>query len=197
MNSNQLQNDILIYTRKPNADYTDSLSNSIHFAYREGDGEFTPLNRNYGILFAEATVDEKNVIQEKGLKNPYLFPCLDGFGILAVRVAGEGKRDEESKGQVLFWTSKDLIQFHLEGMIRLHSSEFVAEVSCKYNSDEEIYEINWLSSEGTSYQNILPNLADPTTVSLPVQTEAFNRLCEEVSLADIMPGFLFPLDSVI
>jgi GH43 family beta-xylosidase len=197
MNSNQLQNDILIYTRKPNADYTDSLSNSIHFAYREGDGEFTPLNRNYGILFAEATVDEKNVIQEKGLKNPYLFPCLDGFGILAVRVAGEGKRDEESKGQVLFWTSKDLIQFHLEGMIRLHSSEFVAEVSCKYNSDEEIYEINWLSSEGTSYQNILPNLADPTTVSLPVQTEAFNRLCEEVSLADIMPGNILSVEDSV
>ncbi|HEX3020771.1 MAG TPA: family 43 glycosylhydrolase [Lachnospiraceae bacterium] len=197
MNSMQLQNEVLIYTRKPNGDYTESLSNSIHFAYREGNGEFTPLNRNYGILFAEATVNEQNVIQEKGVKNPYLFPCHEGYGILAVRVTSEGKRDEESKGQVLFWTSKDLIQFQLVGLIRLHNNLFVEEVSCNYNQEEEIYEINWLSSEGTSYQNTLPNLSDPTSVSLPIQTKVFNRICEEISFEDIMPGNILPVgDSV-
>lgn len=109
---------ILVYTRKPNKEYTEDLANSIHFAYCEGDHEFHPLNQNYGILFALATVDEQDVIQEKGLKNPNLFRTKTGeFGITAVRIDKQGNEDVETQGKVLFWTSKDLIDFHDWGLV--------------------------------------------------------------------------------
>ncbi|MFD1907722.1 hypothetical protein ACFTAO_15795 [Paenibacillus rhizoplanae] len=56
---------LTVYTRIPNQDYTGSLSNSVHMACTDDHNEFQPLNRNYGILFAVATVDEKSVIHEK------------------------------------------------------------------------------------------------------------------------------------
>jgi hypothetical protein len=104
----------MVYTRNPKEDYTESLSNSIHFAYCDTEEAcFEPLNRNYGILFAKATIDEHDIIQEKGLKNPYLFRSpSSSFGIIAVRVTKEGKDDLESKGHILLWTTEDLINFH-------------------------------------------------------------------------------------
>lgn len=61
---------LTVYTRISNQDYTGSLSNSVHMACTDDHNEFQPLNRNYGLLFAVATVDEKNVIHEKDLKIP-------------------------------------------------------------------------------------------------------------------------------
>lgn len=45
---------VLIYTRKPKNEYTELLSNSIHFTFRDEKNYFRPLNENYGILFASA-----------------------------------------------------------------------------------------------------------------------------------------------
>ncbi|HKM35524.1 MAG TPA: family 43 glycosylhydrolase [Lachnospiraceae bacterium] len=128
---------ILIYTRRPNNDYTEALANSIHFAYSEGDHKFHPLNQNYGILFALAKVDEQDVIQEKGLKNPYLFRTKSGeFGITAVRVDKQGN-EEETKGKVLFWSSKDLIDFHDWGLVELNDDFPEADIVAHVKSIEE------------------------------------------------------------
>lgn len=111
---------LTVYTRLPNQDYTASLSNSVHLACADDSGEFQPLNRNYGLLFAMATVDEDDVIHEKGLKNPYVFPTSGGtFGIVAVRVDALGEEDDESRGQILLWTSPDLISFEYQGLVPL------------------------------------------------------------------------------
>lgn len=117
---NEQMHEILVYTRKPKGDYTESLANSVHFAYKDSKNEFKPLNRNYGILYALATIDDNNVIQEKGLKNPYIFRTDDGlFGITATRTDKLGNDDEECKGFELFWTSKDLINFISHGLIEI------------------------------------------------------------------------------
>lgn len=118
MTTRQKDPKILVYTRKPGYDYTEDLANSIHFAYCDENNEFHPFNQNYGILFATATVDEQDVIHEKGLKNPRIFKTKSGeFGITAKRTDKYGIADETTDGKILFWTSKDLIDFRDHGLV--------------------------------------------------------------------------------
>lgn len=189
MKNQELHNKILIYTRKPNEDYTNSLSNSIHFAYGDGTGDFQPLNENYGILFPLATVDERNVIQEKGLRNPYIFHKADGgFGIIAIRVDKNGNEDEESRGQLLLWTSEDLIAFQFLGLIRLHEDLFIWEAVCDYEEKSGTYVIRWFSREGACYCNRLTSLEDFNSISLPEPSEPYESARTEVGIPDITPG---------
>jgi GH43 family beta-xylosidase len=189
---------ILIYTRKPQNEYTESLSNSIHFAYCDGKDDFKPFNQNYGILFALATIDEKSVIHEKGLKKPYLFRASDGsFGIVAVRVDALGNDDEESKGHILLWTSKDLITFHHCGLVKLHKDLFVKEVVCEFNAENEVYEIGWQDNEGNFYINQLQNLLNTDSVSLQESGNDYSFRQPFVNLQDIIPGNILSIDSHI
>lgn len=189
---------ILIYTRNPQNEYTESLSNSIHLAYCDGKDDFKPLNQNYGILFALATVDQKSVIHEKGLKNPYLFRVADGsFGIVAVRVDALGNDDAESKGHILLWTSDDLITFHHCGLVKLHKDLFVKKVVCQLNADDEVYEIRWQDNEGNFYLNRLHNLMEVDSISLPEIENAYEFKPPFVNLQDIIPGNILSIDSHI
>lgn len=194
-----MQNKILVYTRNPKEDYTDSLSNSIHFAYWDTEGAcFEPLNRNYGILFAKATIDEQNIIQEKGLKNPYIFQNPSGcFGIIAIRITKEGKDDSENIGQILLWTSEDLITFHYAGLLRLHHNIFVQRVVCEYNDEEKRYVIRWQGRDGSWYRNTFDSLSDPDSISLPQQIEECSIETPMVSLADIVPGNVLDIDQTV
>lgn len=195
MYRDEFQSKILIYTRKPQDEYTESLSNSIHFAYSSKNGEFLPLNRNYGILFAQATVDKDNVIQEKGLKNPYLFRTAEGaFGIAAVRINKEGGVDEESKGCILLWTSEDLISFQWQGLIKLHEDSFVREAVCEYNKKENQYEIHWQSEEGGSYVNRLKSLTEIGKVTPSDPEKDYGFIRPQVPMTDIVPGNILTID---
>lgn len=189
---------ILIYTRKPQNEYTESLSNSIHLAYSEGENDFKPLNQNYGIVFAQATIDEEDVIQEKGIRNPYLFRTAKGsFGIVAVQVDEFGKDDAESKGKILLWISEDLINFQACGLIKLHDSLFVKDVMCEYDAVNEVHEIHWRDEEGNCYVNCLKDLMQPGSISIPVPENTYEFKLASVSLSDIIPGNILLVDNNI
>lgn len=197
---NNLQDDvkILIYTRQPQNEYTDSLGNSIHFAYCEGADDFKPLNENYGILFALGTIDEKNVIQEKGLKNPYLFRTAEGsFGIIAVRVNSIGNDDDESKGQILLWTSDDLVTFHDCGLVKLHEDLFVKQAACEFNATDEVYEIYWEDNKGNFYINRLDKSMSIDSISAAEAANAHEFQHPFVNLPNIRPGNILSIDSNI
>jgi hypothetical protein len=181
--------EIMVYTRDPEKDYTESLSNSIHLACKKGEEKFQPLNRNYGILFAKATINEDNVIKEKGLKNPYLFQRAEGsFGILAIRVNGQGEADTESRGHVLFWQSDDLTDFGEEQLLQLHKEEYVEEVQCRYLPGEKIYELRWKDSKGKFYRNTLTDLSEPGSISEPEEITAYERISPEAFQPGVNPG---------
>jgi GH43 family beta-xylosidase len=186
----------MVYTRNPSDDYTQSLSNSIHFAYCDTEeAKFEPLNRNYGVLFAKATIDEQNIIQEKGLKNPYLFRSPSGsFGIVAVRITKEGKEDLESKGHILLWTSEDLITFHYVGLLALHDDIMVEKSICEYDFGACRYVIRWQGSDGHWYRNTLESLSSPGSITLPERTEAYSFEEPNHSLVDIVLGNILPVD---
>lgn len=181
--------EIMVYTRDPEKDYTESLSNSIHLACKKGEEKFQPLNRNYGILFAKATINEDNVIKEKGLKNPYLFQGAEGsFGILAVRVSGRGEADPESRGHVLFWQSDDLTAFGEEQLLELHKEEYVEEVQCRYLPGEKIYEIRWKDTKGKAYRNTLTDLSESGSISEPEEITEYERRLAEAFQPGVIPG---------
>lgn len=105
---------LLVYTRKPCADsYPDGLAHSVHLASSRDGVHFLPLHNNYGMLFAEACIDEKDRIVPKGVKNPRVFACPEGgFGVLAERVNEDGSReDTEENRKLLLWKTADFISF--------------------------------------------------------------------------------------
>ncbi|MDF2485079.1 MAG: hypothetical protein K0R46_1247 [Herbinix sp.] len=196
MNELQQNSLIMIYTRKPKDEYTESLSNSIHFAYTDGIGDFQPLNQNYGILFALATVDEQNVIHEKGLKNPYLFRMEDGtFGIIAIRVDNEGEDDLESKGHILLWTSKDLITFRYCGLVKLQEDLFVKEAICEWNHSKQAYEVRWKDNDGNRYISTLQELTHPGCITVATPGDNYAKEQRTVDLPDINQGNIIKVDS--
>lgn len=195
MNRVQNQLKLTVYTRIPDQDYTASLANSVHLAYNDGQQGWQPLNRNYGILFATATVDENNVIHEKGLKNPYLFRTADGsFGIVAVRVTASGEDDEESRGQVLLWTSPDLVTFESRGLVRLDKELYVQEAICVQDTTGAGYELRWQDNAGNYYVNRLADLGQPDSISPPERAEAYTAEQPVQPLPGTRPGNELTLD---
>ena len=128
-------NYILCYTRTPkeNLIYTPKLAYSMHLAYSKDGENFEALNHNSGVLFAKATENEDSSLNAKSLKNPYLFRLKDGsFGVVAVRTEPNGEQDPESKGNVLFFTSSDLLQYEEVGLIDLQTDQYIEDVLAVY-----------------------------------------------------------------
>ena len=165
----------LIYTRTPiQNQYSSYLAYSVHLAYSSDGTCYQALNQNYGVLFATSTIAYNNTINEKGLKRPYLFYTADGsFGVVAIRINADGSDDEESKGKVLLWTSRDLMHFQEIGLVDLKKDDYVEEVICEYNSQAGVYTINWKDSTGNNYKNTLSKLKDVDSISYP---EAGNEI---------------------
>lgn len=109
---------IKVYTRLPDkASYPEGLAYGIHMAVSRDAGEFHPLNKNYGILFAQAEINEDNTICPKGAKEPQIFSLIEGgYGIAAVRVSENGEKDVSAEGKLLLWRTEDFISFTCAGL---------------------------------------------------------------------------------
>ena len=140
--------DILCYTRKPIDEfyYDPKLAYSMHLALGE-EGGFQALNHNSGVLFAKATENEDGSLNAKSIRNPYLFVMKDGtYGVVAVRVDGDGGEDVESTGKAIFCTSHDLLEYKEEGLLSLCEGA-VDRVVCRYDPGKEMYELCWCQSD--------------------------------------------------
>ena len=160
--------DVLVYTREAKRDsYPDGLARSIHFA-RSTDGiNFTALNENYGILFAKATLSPENTIRPKCVKDPVIFPLKDGgYGIMAIRTNENGTPDEESKGKVLLWTTKDLIHFSEQVLFDLGTEKYVTSL-CDVKRYGKSYSIGWGSDDGY-YATKTDDLKTAINTSVPM-----------------------------
>ncbi|WP_455620135.1 family 43 glycosylhydrolase [Eisenbergiella sp.] len=158
---------IMVYTRETDAaQYPAGLSRSIHLACSRDGKYYEPLNNNYGILFAEAAVDEADVIHAKGVKNPRIFAMPEGgFGIIAVRVNEDGSADEDSRGSVLLWTTADFKEFKKIGFLSLHEDAYVERAQCNYDKNAGEYCILWQDEPGNCYQNEVKDICSLTGIS--------------------------------
>ncbi len=145
--------DILCYTRKPIDEfyYDPKLAYSMHLALGE-EGGFHALNHNSGVLFAKATENEDGSLNAKSIRHPYLFVMKDGtYGVVAVRVDGDGGEDTESIGKVIFFTSHNLLEYSEEGFLPLCEGA-VDRVVCHYDPGKERYELCWCQSDRQWYR---------------------------------------------
>lgn len=110
---------IKVYTRQPEVGcYPAGLAYGIHMAYSTDGETFRPLNKNYGILFAEAEIREDNTIFPKGAKVPGIVALEnDCYGIVAVRINESGEADETCQEKLLLWKTEDFIEFEYVGMV--------------------------------------------------------------------------------
>ncbi len=110
---------IRVYTREVDPDcYPEGLARSVHFECRIGESEWEPLNRNYGMLFAEGLISEQNTIVPMGVRKLGIFRTADGtVCITGKRVHEDGSDDANSQGKLLLWKTKDLIHFSECGLI--------------------------------------------------------------------------------
>lgn len=143
---------VLCYTRMPDEAklYDPKLAYSMHLAISEEGKPFMPLNHNSGVLFAKATENKDGSLNAKSIQKPYLFRLKNGdFGIVAIRTEGEGGYDTESKGGVIFFTSKDLITYEEVGVLVLEKQHGICEVVCHY--EEDAYSICWKDEQDKWY----------------------------------------------
>lgn len=135
---------LLCYTRKPiDKDYYDPrLAYSMHLGL-EIDGKIQALNHNSGVLFPLATENANGSLNPKCLKHPYIFNTNNGgYGVIAVRTDGDGNECSESKGCVIVFESKDLLEYKELGLIRL-SDEYIEQAVCDYDSAADRYIIKY------------------------------------------------------
>ncbi len=145
---------LLNYTREPMEDdmlYGPRLAYSMHLAVSRDGKEFRALNHNSGVLFVKATENEDGSLNPKSLKNPWLFTLPDGrFGIAGVRIQGDGGEDEESKGCVVLFTSKDLLEYEELGLLKL-GTEYVERILVRSMPGNRKLHLSWQDRTGRYY----------------------------------------------
>lgn len=167
---------LLNYTRQPMDEmiYGPRLAYSMHLAV-SGDGkEYRALNHNSGILFVKATENEDGSLNPKSLKNPWLFVLPDHrFGVAAVRIEGDGGEDEESKGCVVLFASKDLLEYEEIGLLKL-DTDYIEQISCCYAAESDNIRLVWRRKEGDCYTAEIHQLEDLQLLGEPEAYKAFS-----------------------
>ncbi len=141
---------ILAYTRTPKEYhiYSAKLGSSMHLALDLGDG-YKALNNNYGILFACASRNEDGSINPKSLATPFVYrKHTGGFGVVAVSLRAEMREnhpDEERLGEVIVFSTPDLVHYKEEGTVKL-SDTYVEDVICEAVGGG--YKVTYLDGNG-------------------------------------------------
>lgn len=122
---------LLAYT---NSSETAALGNSLHLAYSMDGTDYTALNSNTGICFANNAGGSKNS-NPNGLKDLYIFRKADGsYGLLA--------RNTTSQKYIYAYDSKNLVDFTNERKIAVDTN-VTGGISCSYDASQEQYTIYW------------------------------------------------------
>lgn len=181
MNSHKL----LCYTRIPMDEmvYSSKLAYSMHLAISEDNITYNPLNNNLGILYAKATSNSDETLNSKSLKRPYLITLCDGgYAVLAIRTQPGGEDDEESRGCIIVFTSKDLIQYEEVGLFRVSVDEYVHDVLCHYDGDKQCYLIQWMNAFDEWYQTQIDsfNCLEKTYDSVRISSPSAEEVCTDI-----------------
>ena len=109
---------VSVYTRKSEKEsYPFGLASAVHFEIVLED-KITALNNNYGILFAQGEISEKNTIIPLGISNPVIFKMDEKTIVVAGKRVLENKEAFESdKNMAWVWKTEDLKHFETVGLM--------------------------------------------------------------------------------
>ncbi len=182
--------EVLCYTREPQEEqlYAPKLAYSMHLAYSQDGAPFQALNHHSGVLFARATEQDNGTLCAKSLRNPYLFTMADGsFGVVAIRTEAGGEPDPESRGAVLLFVSRDLLQYTELGLLQLGLGRHVRDVRCSYNRASGRYVIEWVEEDGSGYSSTCADIASLGGLSQPEPQQPFELQHVAADIEGIVP----------
>lgn len=161
--------------------YSPRLAYSMHLAVSTDGKEYRALNHNSGVLFVKATENGDGSLNPKSLKNPWLFELPDHrFGVAAIRIEGDGGDDEESRGCVVLFTSKDLLEYEEIGLLKL-GNEYIEQISCTCDAESGRIRLVWREQTGNCFTAGIFRLEDLRLADTP---EVHETLSPEKFLSD-------------
>lgn len=174
---------LLNYTREPINEviYDARLAYSMHLAMSEDGKKFEALNHNSGVLFVRATENEDGSLNAKSIKNPFIFQCRDGYGVVAVRTGADGEKDEESKGSIVVFTTGDFLKYEELGLLYLEE-EYIEKVVCVYDEEKDVYCLCWCNQKGEWRKAVVKSLQSLELSTIPVDSEPIR---EETIISNI------------
>lgn len=106
--------------------YPNGLAYSVHMAVSDG-GEFVPMHNNYGLLFAKADVDERNVIVPAFTRNIRVAKISSNdrnkYVITGENTSADGTVSDLQKEEFWSWLTEDFINFEELGIKRTEELE--------------------------------------------------------------------------
>ena len=140
--------------------YSEKLAYSMHLALRrEGEG-FVPLNHNAGIIVRKGNAAGGRGAACEEPEKPVAFS--DGGRRFRDSCGQDGsgrQEDEESRGKLLLFTSKDLVRYHEEELLDLNTGVHVEDAVCRYDADKGCYCLRWKDAQGGCFAYNLPELS--------------------------------------
>lgn len=115
-----MNNLIAAYIRTASPDYSIYLAQSVHFAMScDGGHSFTPLNKNYGILFPKCRYNEENGIVSRGVCDVQMVKSGDTYIISGCEIERHqvktgifmDSKEDVQTGAFVCWTTKDFVSF--------------------------------------------------------------------------------------
>ncbi|MEG8038572.1 family 43 glycosylhydrolase [Sphingomonas sp. LR60] len=122
-----------------------TVARSVHLALSGADGRMTPLNDDYGVLFAKGDYTGVDRIALRGVADPSLFYFANGaLGVIATRVDMDGKPDPAATATVVFRSDPDHpADFEELGTIDLRTADGVAQPHVVWDGDARRYLVSW------------------------------------------------------
>lgn len=161
--------DLVSYTRTPDADvqkYSSNLAFSMHLALGADRSSPSPLNENYGILFASSVPGQTHETIIRNLDAPAVFHRKDGgYGVLAVRTLTDGTPDDTAATSLLYFTSDDLLHFTERGLVKVNpAGTGVRSPQVSFDSVAGSYLVFWRDSSGAAFNTQVGDFLDAATV---------------------------------
>lgn len=175
--------EILCYTRKPKEDpiYANRLAYSMHLAYLKADGYYEAFHHNEGLLYAKATQNSDGTLNPKSIKKPWLFAGKNSYFAVAIRTEADGLDDEESKGSILVWETKDLVHYNEMGLLLLQKDTWIRDIRCRYDEVENVSVLSWENAEGEWYDGKLYDFSQVTDVKRIAYPDDLKMNQDEIS----------------
>ncbi|KQR83730.1 glycoside hydrolase family 43 [Sphingomonas sp. Leaf343] len=138
-----------------------TVARSVHLTLSGADGRMTPLNDDYGVLFAKGDYTGVDRVALRGVADPSLFHFADGaLGVIATRVDMAGKPDPAETATVIF--RSDIARagdFEELGTLDLRSADGVAQPHAIWDSAARRYLVSWTDGNAQQRWTTVANLA--------------------------------------
>jgi GH43 family beta-xylosidase len=122
-----------------------TVARSVHLALSGADGRMTPLNDDYGVMFAKGDYTGVDRVALRGVADPSFFYFADGaLGVIATRVDMDGKPDPAATATMVFRSDPDHpADFDEVGTLDLRTSDGIAQPHVVWDGATRRYLVSW------------------------------------------------------